>query len=321
MQLLVYMSNDKGALQELLQRDGLQVPTYRTRSTGPPHCPITESTVTVRYRNSVYRETVECRGIKKKDAEKLAAKKMLQRLQNGSRAAASTSPGESSNSDSYRAANGAWISRRTPSPGPSLRSVHVSRSVRSASLSPAPQLASPSPPPPSSYGGRSPVSVLQERLQAMNFPLPEYLEEGRSPTMFRARCVVAGELSAAGDGHSKKTAKEAAARNMLREIEEGGGGVNGSRNVLREIEEERDSSSPDPMDEEMDVDITAKLAPYSPQYHYWRCQFGEVFCLAWVDTREGVPHPIAGHGRGENRTVAQRAASLNLYTSLGILTT
>ncbi len=70
----------KNALQELLQRRGLPVPTYSVGRVGPSHGPVFTSQVTVKWKNG---ETLQAKGDgrkKIKEAEMEAARKMLEIL-------------------------------------------------------------------------------------------------------------------------------------------------------------------------------------------------------------------------------------------------
>jgi ribonuclease III len=67
-------------------------------------------------------------------------------------------------------------------------------------------------------------TLLQERLQARQLPLPSYtlLEESGEDhaPLFRARCEVADlDLAADGDGGSKRAAEQAAARRLLERLD------------------------------------------------------------------------------------------------------
>ena len=241
------MSNAKSELQEFLQKRGPQVPTYRTQSTGQSHYPTCVCTVTASYEGERYSERVEVRGGKKKDAEKLAAEKLLQRLR---------SLNGGTQSQRQRGREEAALKERFPMASP-RQNGYPELHTRDGATTPAAassRSSSPRTPPPGD--ARSPVSILQERLQATSLSLPRYIE-GRSPSLeFRVKCVVSGGrrvLESRGDGPSKRTAKDAAAREMLRQMETGG-----------------DAASVDGVvDHELTEDITASLAPHSPQYHYW----------------------------------------------------
>ena len=70
------MQDSKGQLQEILQKNGGETPTYRiTGTSGPPHAPVFEA--------AVFRGTEEIgsgSGRTKKQAEQAAALSALQRL-------------------------------------------------------------------------------------------------------------------------------------------------------------------------------------------------------------------------------------------------
>ena len=321
------MNNAKGRLQEMLQQRREALPTYRVQSTGPPHSPTVVCTVTVRLDGRELRERVETRG-RRREAEQLAAGMMLQRLA----------------SPQTQQEPLPLSSVRSQSASPVTRVVPAVAGGRRTSLSPVPAtLLTRSPPPASCTAqseGRSPVSVLQERLQANNRRhLPMYTEEVvRSlSSSFAVRCVVCNDrrqpvLESLGEGPSKRTAKEAAARSMLMKVESG---LSIDRlppisDVVADI--------PDVVDHELEDDIALRLSPYSPQYHFWHSagEVGvaskhilavipmcivQVFCLAWVDDEGGgkKAYPITGHGRGREEATAKREASCNLLTSLSAL--
>lgn len=69
----------KNELQELLQKCHLDAPTYKEEdSSGPSHSPLFVCSAMVTWNHESLEEKGE--GRRKKDAEKNAAKKMLQRL-------------------------------------------------------------------------------------------------------------------------------------------------------------------------------------------------------------------------------------------------
>lgn len=313
------MSNAKGQLQEILQQKRCPLPTYRVTSSGPSHCPTLVCTATVRYGGKEMREEVWQTGGKKKDVEKVAAEKMLRRIQQEGKTDMATPRSESSQS----------TRRHSVSPAPSAKRVCPSVTARSASLSPHGLARSPSP---SAPQDRSPVSLLQERLQGMTLSPPQYKEVRSSPSLFRVQCVVCNSrqqpvLESKGEGRSKKTAKDAAARDMLQK--------------MNAVPLERLSPVisvtvvPEVVDPELDDDIAINLSSYSPKYHFWQCP-GEVHAtylhaysyascthtlqvcsLVWV---EGVrSYPVAGHGRGSDKAAAKREASCNLLANLSIL--
>jgi ribonuclease-3 len=78
----------------------------------------------------------------------------------------------------------------------------------------APDLASPQLPEPGDY-----KSGLQEILQARGEAVPEYVtvaEEGpKHRRSWRVQCVIAGQVVAEGEGHSKREAQQEAARRAL----------------------------------------------------------------------------------------------------------
>jgi hypothetical protein len=124
-------------------------------------------------------------------------------------------------------------------------------------------------------------------------------------------------LESQGEGPNKRTAKEAAARSMLRKMESATGvdrlaPISPLSGVASDI--------PDVVDHDLDDDITLALSPYSPQYHSWQTP-GEVCCLAWVESGGGgkKAYPITGHGRGREESTARREASVNLLSALSVL--
>ena len=194
-QLAMSGSNAKGQLQEWFQREGLQAPTYAVKSWGPSNSPTFVCTVTVRLRSGEERsECVQIRGGKKKDAEHLAARKMIRNLQEG--------PGDSGRASSNHS-----------------RSVSSPRRRPDVSSSPSPPTLTPP------TTGVSQVKILQERLQAEGSPLPQYTEvASRSPNMaFKVRCVLFNSrkqpvIETQGEGRNKKSAKENAALKMLTKL-------------------------------------------------------------------------------------------------------
>ena len=77
------MASSKNELQELLQKEGLQLPEYTDESsTGPSHSPCFVCRVRVHWKDG--RELEERgEGRKKKDAHQNAASRMLQRIRGG----------------------------------------------------------------------------------------------------------------------------------------------------------------------------------------------------------------------------------------------
>ena len=72
------LQDAKGALQEILQKDGGDAPTYEiTGQSGPPHAPVFRATV-YRYGKAL----AEGEGKTKKQAEQAAALAALQQIQN-----------------------------------------------------------------------------------------------------------------------------------------------------------------------------------------------------------------------------------------------
>lgn len=277
------MNNAKGDLQVWLQKKGLRTPTYHVKSSGPPNCPTHVCTVTVRFHGGDSRsECVEKRGGKKKDAEQLAARKMIQRLQQST--AGYTSSGA------------------TP---------RMNGSVSSASRSVSPEV--------NTSRGRSPsladinpVSRLQQYFQGTGTSLPQYIEDDHSSTAsFRTRCVLSingrHQLETLGDGRNKKISKEDAARKMLKKIQT-------THNPL----DRGTSNAPGVVDETLDDDITANLCQYSPQFHFWYGPGQMVFCLASVMMGKAT-YPITGHGMGDMDSIAKREALCNLASSIATL--
>lgn len=227
------MENAKGVLQELLQRRGGRVPTYRTVSTGDPLR--WKSQVTVEWEGREITEVAEGTG-KKKDVEKIVAEIMLRRLQ---RQPASplrrTVRSLTAHTEGLSPTGHACLARSTDT----AASPRLSPSVSLGISTPARVRTSPSrtmatgrergSSPPSLAGvsgspGRSPISVLQERLQKLSLALPRYSEvEAAGLSLvpsFQYRCVVCNMnkqpvLEAVGAGPSKQRAKENAAEKML----------------------------------------------------------------------------------------------------------
>lgn len=257
------MTDPKGRLQQQLQQKGLSLPKYHSRSSGQPHCPTVACTVTVHYCGKVLREEAEQKGGKKRDAEKLAAEKMLQRIRREDMAV----PGHR---DSHLL-HSSRVSSSPPASLPPARHVSLAVATRSGSLSPH---RSPSPSAAPTPNGRSPVSVLQERLQGTCLSLPQYQEERLSTTAFRYRCVVCNGLQqpvleSRGEGRSKRNAKDAAAKDMLQKMDASG-------DVLPSVMASAAvPTMPEVLDPGLHDDIATHLAPYSPQYHFWRSP-GEV---------------------------------------------
>ena len=259
------MDNVKGQLQELFQVRGLPLPRYSVKSSGPPHRPVVVCTVTVRGADGrQLNEQVEVQGGKKKEAEKLAARKMLQTLQGG---------GGGGRTPQRPPSRGHPLSPPSRPPGATVEFDSPSVTARPA-RSP---LRSPSP---SSSGGKSPVAALQERLQAAHLE-PTYTETRPLSSPFRFRCQVQGGgrtpgMTTEGEGNSKRSAKEAAARLMLRKMDE-------KRNFATAPvpPEVAKPVTPEPrIDHSL---VEAKVASLSPKYHYWSSQ-GEVgLCTATAD--------------------------------------
>ena len=251
------MSNSKGRLQELLQHRGLPLPRYHSRSTGSSHFPTVTCTVTVHYGGKELREEVCQRGGKKKDVEKIAAENMLQRIRQENVPVAAHRNGHLLHSSR--------VSSAPPVSLPPARHASLAVATRSASLSPH---RSPSPSATPTPGGRSPVAVLQERVQGMCLSPPKYEERPRSSaTAFRCRCVVYNGLrqpvlESQGEGRSKRSAKDAAARDMLQKMDASG-------NVLPSVMSAAVPDIPEVLDPGLHDDIATHLSPYSPQYHFW----------------------------------------------------
>ena len=170
--------------------------------------------------------------------------------------------------------------------------IQVPGDVRQNSLSPTPPRAvcasppSRSPPSPracGNAGGRSPVSILQERLQALSLSPPTYEEKacgrsGLSPPLFKMSCVVCNSrrqpiLEVEGDGPSKQSAKEAAAKSMLRKVEDSLS--RGTFGHLASLPARAGPAIPEVVDPGLDEDLEANLSPYSPHYQTWQSP-GEV---------------------------------------------
>lgn len=244
----------------MLQQKGCPLPTYHVTSMGQSHCPIHVGNVTVHYGGRELKEEVGPTGGKRRDVEKIAAEKMLRRIRQEGNAVMATPRSE--NSQSTRT--------HSISPAPSARRVCPAVATRSASLSPHGLARSPSPP------GRSPVTVLQERLQCMSLSLPKYkeLEVSSAHPVFRVQCLVYNSrqqpvIKSQGEGRSKKTAKDAAARDMLQKM----GSVSLER--LPPLSATVVPDIPEVVDPDLDDDIAISLSPYSPKYHFWQCP-GEV---------------------------------------------
>lgn len=78
------MDNYKNALQEMCQKNGYGLPKYKLESDGGmPNSPCFEVSVTVEWNGKVLVERAAARGMKKKEVEKMAAKKMVERLSSG----------------------------------------------------------------------------------------------------------------------------------------------------------------------------------------------------------------------------------------------
>ena len=237
------MQNAKGVLQELLQGRGRPVPQYRTLSTGLPLR--WQSQVTVEWEGRQITEVTEGTG-KKKDVEQAVAEIMLRRLQReiatpSRRTVRSPSAHTEGLSPTIYAPTGhACLARSTgsttsPRPSVSPASLRTSTPVR-VRTSPnrsmatgrergsSPSLSPLSPAGASGSLARSPISVLQERLQQLSLTPPRYTEvEAAGPSLvpsFQCRCVVRNTsrqpvLEAVGEGPSKQRAKEKAAEKML----------------------------------------------------------------------------------------------------------
>ena len=78
------MDNYKNILQEMCQKNGYGLPKYNSESGGGlPNSPIFEVSVTVEWNGQILVERAAAVGKKKKEVEKLAAKKMVERLSSG----------------------------------------------------------------------------------------------------------------------------------------------------------------------------------------------------------------------------------------------
>ena len=78
------MDNYKNTLQEMCQKNGYGLPKYKQESNGGlPNSPCFEMSVTVEWNGQTLVERASARGKKKKEVEKMAAKKMVERLQSG----------------------------------------------------------------------------------------------------------------------------------------------------------------------------------------------------------------------------------------------
>ena len=78
------MDNYKNILQEMCQKNGYGLPTYNLESDGGlPNSPSFEVSVTVEWNGVVLVERAAAVGKKKKEVEKMAAKKMVERLSSG----------------------------------------------------------------------------------------------------------------------------------------------------------------------------------------------------------------------------------------------
>ena len=241
------MDNAKGRLQEIFQGRGLPLPRYEVKSLGgPPNSPVFLCTVTVRCSDGrQLSEQVEVKG-RKKEAEKLAASKMLQTLQRGKSSGRTprTSPSRGHSS---------------PSPAPNhFPNQPAPASTQSPHRSPSPSCSN----------GKSQVTVLQERLQAMHFSLPTYTETRQGPPLFRYRCQVQGggripDLSTEGEGGSKRIAKDAAAEKMLKKMD----GLTPEPPGMGKNFEHATSDPPMSVDDDV---MAAKIASLSPSYNYWK---------------------------------------------------
>ena len=75
------MDNYKSALQEMCQRNKYRIPTYELEGKGgTPNHPSFTVSVTVEWDGEVLVEMATAVGKKKKDVEKMAAKKMIERI-------------------------------------------------------------------------------------------------------------------------------------------------------------------------------------------------------------------------------------------------
>lgn len=75
----IYTMNDKGSLQELCQKRGFKPPIYSSVSSGgAAHCPVFVQRVTVVWEGETV--TLLGEGHSKKEADKAAARTMLERI-------------------------------------------------------------------------------------------------------------------------------------------------------------------------------------------------------------------------------------------------
>ena len=78
------MDNYKNTLQEMCQKNGYGLPKYNLESDGGlPNSPRFEVSVTVEWNGQMLVERASAVGKKKKEVEKMAAKKMVERLSSG----------------------------------------------------------------------------------------------------------------------------------------------------------------------------------------------------------------------------------------------
>jgi dsRNA-specific ribonuclease len=78
------MDNYKNTLQEMCQKNGSGLPKYTLESDGGlPNSPMFEVSVTVEWNGQIYVERATAVGKKRKEVEKMAAKKMVERLRSG----------------------------------------------------------------------------------------------------------------------------------------------------------------------------------------------------------------------------------------------
>ena len=235
------MQNAKGVLQELLQGRGRPVPQYQTLSTGHPLRWLSQ--VTVEWEGRQITEATEGTG-KKKDVEQAVAEIMLRRLQReiatpSRRTVRSPSAHTEGLSPTGRGclarSTGSAISPRpsaSPTVSPACLRTSTPFQVRTSPTrsmatgrerGSSPSLSPLSPAGASGSLARSPVSVLQERLQQLSLAPPRYEVEAAGLSLvpsFQCRCVVRNTsrqpvLEAVGEGPSKQRAKEKAAEKML----------------------------------------------------------------------------------------------------------
>ena len=259
------MDDAKNRLQEIFQGRGLPLPYYHVKSSGPPNCPVVECTVTVKCADGRRLcEVAEVRG-KKKEAEKLAARKMLQTLQGRGGGTAESPP--------HR---GPSLSPANSRPAARTQLESVSAAVHPTRCSPhrSPSPASPSP------SGKSPVAALQERLQAVHLSPPTYIETIPAARSFRVRCQVQGggkipDLSTEGEGNSKSSAKEAAARDMLRKMDKRGSNKLVTAPAPPRVAKPVTPDLPRAVDDDV---VASKLASLSPKYHFWSSHGEAVRC-------------------------------------------